>query len=66
MVYFANPANHIGMCVNLQNRGSFVSRRAGPRLRAIAWFLDVLDLDEISSFLNWKRQWVPIPQEMML
>ncbi len=30
-------------------------RRGTPRLRVTVWFLDFLDLDEISSFLNRKR-----------
>ncbi len=56
MVYFAN------LCVNL--RGSLCPASAGPRLRVTVCFLDVLDLDEISSFLNWKRQYVPILKQV--
>ncbi len=35
-------------------------RRGKLCLRAIACFLDVLDLDEISSFLDWERHYVSI------
>ena len=51
MVYSAN------LCVNLRDRLCDVARHAS------AQSLDLLDLDEISSFLDWKRQWVPILQE---
>ena len=52
MVYFAN------LCVNLRD----CSCPAG-RDHVSAPPLDFLDLDEISSFLNWKRQWGTIHQE---
>ena len=48
MVYFAN------LCVNLRDRLCDVARYVS------AQSLDFLDLDEISSFLDWKPQWVPI------
>jgi hypothetical protein len=48
MVYFAN------LCVNLRDRLCDVARHAS------AQSLDFLDLDEISSFLNWKRLYVSI------
>jgi hypothetical protein len=44
MVYFAN------LCVNLRDRLCDVARHVS------AQSLDFLDLDEISSFLNWERQ----------
>ncbi len=54
MVYSAN------LCVNLRDCLCGVARHASARL------LDCLDIDEISSFLNWKRQFVPIPKEVKL
>ena len=52
MAYFAN------LCVNLRDRlcdvASYVSAQS----------LDFLDIDEISSFLNWKHQYVPILKEV--
>ena len=54
MVYFAN------LCVNLRDRLCDVARHVS------AQSLDFLDLDEISSFLNWKHQYVPILNETML
>jgi hypothetical protein len=51
MVYFAN------LCVNRRDRLCDVARHVS------AQSLDFLDLDEISSFLNWKRQYVSIPQQ---
>ena len=48
MVYFAN------LCVNLRDRLCDVARHVSAQT------LDFLDLDEISSFLNWKRSHVPI------
>ena len=51
MVYFAN------LCVNLRDRLCDVARYVS------AQSLDFLDLDEISSFLDRKRQWVSILQE---
>ncbi len=52
MVYFAN------LCVNLRSSLCDVARHVSAQL------LDFLDLDEISSFLNWKRQYVPIPKRV--
>ncbi len=52
MVYFAN------LCVNLRDRLCDVARHVSALL------LGFLDLDEISSFLNWKRQLVPILKEV--
>ena len=48
MVYFAN------LCVNLRDRLCDVARHVSAQT------LDFLDLDEISSFLNWKHSHVPI------
>ena len=48
MVYFAN------LCVNLRDRLCDVARYVS------AQSLDLLDLDETSSFLNWKHQYVSI------
>jgi hypothetical protein len=59
MVYFANPANFIGMCVILRDRLC-----PARRDHVSAQSLDSLDLDEISSFLNWKRHYVPIFKEV--
>ena len=47
MVYSAN------LCVNLRDRLCDVARHVS------AQSLDFLDLDEISSFLNWKHQLCP-------
>ena len=57
MAYFANPANYIGIFVNLRDHLCDVARHVS------AQFLDCLDLDEISSFLNWKHQYVLIPND---
>ncbi len=54
MVYSAN------LCVNL--RGSLCDVAS----HVSAEPLDFLDLDEISSFLNWKRQCVSILREVEL
>ncbi len=51
MVYFAN------LCVNL--RGSLCDVAS----HVSAEPLDCLDLDEISSFLNWKHSYVSIAKE---
>ena len=48
MVYFAN------LCVNLRDRLCDVARHVS------AQSLNFLDLDEISSCLDWKRLWVSI------
>jgi len=48
MVYSAN------LCVNLRDSLCDVARHVS------AQSLDFLDLDEISSFLDWKRQYVSI------
>ena len=48
MVYFAN------LCVNLRDCLCDVARHVS------AQSLDFLDLDEISSFLNWKHSYVSI------
>ena len=48
MVYFAN------LCVNLRACLCDVARYVS------AQSLDFLDLDEISSFLDWKHRWVSI------
>ncbi len=58
MVYSANPANYIGMFVNLRDGLCDVARHVS------AQSLDFLDLDEISSFLNWKHQCLPILKEV--
>ena len=52
MVYFAN------LFVNPRDRLCDVARHVS------AQSLDFLDIDEISSFLNWKHPWVPILKEM--
>ena len=54
MVYFAN------LFVNLRDRLCDVARHVS------AQSLDFLDLDEISSFLNWKRQYVSILKKVPL
>ena len=54
MVCFAN------LCVNLRDRLCDVARHVS------AQSLDFLDLDEISSFLNWKRQYVSILKKVPL
>ncbi len=51
MVYFAN------LCVNLRSSLCDVASHVSAEP------LDFLDLDEISSFLNWKRQCVSILKE---
>ena len=51
MVYSAN------LGVNLRDRLCDVAGHVSAQL------LDFLDLDEISSFLNWKREYVPIRKE---
>ena len=51
MVYFAN------LCVNLRDCLCDVARHVS------AQYLDFLDLDEISSFLDWKRKHVSILKE---
>ena len=52
MVYLAN------LCVNLRDRLCNVARHVS------AQSLDFLDLDEISTFMNWKRQNVPILKQI--
>jgi len=54
MVYFAN------LCVNLRGRLCDVARHVSVQS------LDFLDLDEISSFLNWKHHHVSILKEELL